>query len=74
MVGYQVYQLDDMTLLRFLTCRAVWHNCHNLSPTFLGEGPQTLLQVGSRTALVKITKNEIHIRLNFCAINVYLYM
>jgi hypothetical protein len=51
--------------------RAVWHNLLNLRPAFLGEGPQPLLRVGLRAALVKITISEIPNRLNFYAISVY---
>ena len=54
--------------------RAVWHNRLNVSPAFLGEGPQPLLRVGSRTAFVKITISEIPNRLHFCAFNVYPYL
>lgn len=45
--------------------RAVWHDSLNVSPAFLGEGPQPLLRVGSRAALVKITISAIPERPKF---------
>ena len=53
---------------------AVWHDRLNLSPAFLGEGPQPLLRVGSRAALVKITVSEIPNRLNFFSQLMYIHV